>query len=363
MKKTFCSLLSFLLVIAVYASEAKAESTEIERFLQTLFQDRSHAMITKDFTQVMPYYLSDEKTSRQALQHEKLKSVYIHEWAAKRNVIFIGAESEIRVARINQVGDKAKIFLIRSERISYQHHGNVTPHTFGIGTRHVLTLQQKANKWHVLKEWYLDPLEENANLIPVLSPAVPEQDFVESNSTLKRKKYNREKAVSYANKYAGAAIIKGKVSRYNPKYLDYTYKGGDCTNFASQVLGDAAEGGGLPMRGNWRSQKQGSVAWVRTDAFYRFLIHSGYGKVIARGTYEQVAKPNKKFPQSALALLKPGDLIAYELDGDIDHFSIVTARDHLGYTLVNSHTADRYHVPWDLGWDKTTKFHLIHIND
>ncbi|MDT2264397.1 hypothetical protein P7H17_02880 [Paenibacillus larvae] len=37
--------------------------------------------------------------------------------------------------------------------------------------------------------------------------------------------------------------------------------------------------------------------------------------------------------------------------------------DAKGYPLVNSHTADRYRVPFDLGWDKSTKYLLIHIND
>ena len=33
-----------------------------------------------------------------------------------------------------------------------------------------------------------------------------------------------------------------------------------------------------------------------------------------------------------------------------------------GYPLVNTHTIDRYHVTWDLGWgDKNIKFYLIHV--
>ncbi|WP_443662559.1 amidase domain-containing protein, partial [Clostridium sp.] len=30
--------------------------------------------------------------------------------------------------------------------------------------------------------------------------------------------------------------------------------------------------------------------------------------------------------------------------------------------LVNTHTIDRYRVPWDLGWgDKNINFYLIHV--
>lgn len=29
---------------------------------------------------------------------------------------------------------------------------------------------------------------------------------------------------------------------------------------------------------------------------------------------------------------------------------------------VNTHTSDRYHMPWDLGWgDKNISFYLIHL--
>ena len=49
------------------------------------------------------------------------------------------------------------------------------------------------------------------------------------------------------------------------------------------------------------------------------------------------------------------------MQGDVDHFSVVVGYDNQGYPLVNSHTADRYRVPFDLGWDKHTKYLLIHI--
>ncbi|QDX93473.1 hypothetical protein EEL32_07280 [Brevibacillus laterosporus] len=364
MKKIFWILVTFVIVSIGNTKEVKAEHKDIERLLQIMYKERSKAMITMDYGQITPYYLSTQKRSQFALEHEKQRSAYIHAWGSKRNLSFIDAECKIKIGHIKRVGNKAKIFLIQSQTISYQHQGSsFNPQKFGIGTRHFLTLEQKDNKWYLVKEWYLDPLEENINLIPVSKESVTKQDLPAYNHDKKRRKYNRKRAVSYAEKYAGSASMAGNQNRYNPKYADYTYEGGDCTNFTSQVLGDPTEGGGLPMRGKWFYQKEGSVAWIRTDALYQFLIYSGYGRLITRGTYEEVAKPNKKFPQAALSQLKPGDLIAYELEGNIDHFSIVTSRDEQGYILVNSHSADRYHVPWDLGWDNKTKFYLIHIND
>jgi len=40
--------------------------------------------------------------------------------------------------------------------------------------------------------------------------------------------------------------------------------------------------------------------------------------------------------------------LPYEEKGRLEHLAVVVARDSRGYPLVNSHTADRYRVPWDL---------------
>ncbi|KHF33577.1 putative amidase domain protein [Paenibacillus sp. P1XP2] len=117
------------------------------------------------------------------------------------------------------------------------------------------------------------------------------------------------------------------------------------------------------MSGIWGYRGGGSQAWVQTDAFQRFLFYSGYGRLIAKGTFEEMTRSSDKHPHGAIAKLQPGDLIGYELKGDTDHFSVVVGKDANGYPLVNSHTADRYRVPFDLGWDQTTKYILIHVRD
>lgn len=85
--------------------------------------------------------------------------------------------------------------------------------------------------------------------------------------------------------------------------------------------------------------------------------------MIAKGKFPDVVKPSEKHPAGAIAKLQPGDLIGYEMKGDVDHFSVVVGFDDYGYPLVNSHTADRYRVPFDLGWDRYTSYWLIHIRD
>ena len=56
----------------------------------------------------------------------------------------------------------------------------------------------------------------------------------------------------------------------------------------------------------------------------------------------------------------PGDFVAYESKGDINHISMVTGVDSKGYPLVTCHNTDRYMVPWDLGWSNPKiKFWLV----
>ncbi|UVI33412.1 amidase domain-containing protein [Paenibacillus spongiae] len=275
------------------------------------------------------------------------------------------ATSEIRIVRIKFSTDIAKVSFVQSLKLSYVYDDrNLPEQSMGIGTRHAVVLKKMGARWFVSSEWYLDPLEENPNLIPESVDGYAPAKVPRPGLSLGRH-YNRQRAVAYANKYAGIAWGAGNNHRYNPRYLDYTGKGGDCTNFASQVIGDIKEGGGLRMSQGWRYYypKGGSQSWVQTDAFKNFLIRSGYGTVIANGHYSDLLKPSKKYAHGAISRLMPGDLIAYVMKGDVDHFSIVVDFDDNGYPLVNSHTADRYRVPFDLGWDKHTKYILIHMKD
>jgi len=358
----------FLGQVAILAADTDEETKDIQAFLIKLYEDRAHFLFDQKEEAISKYYDQTNKTGKYAFEQERLRGQYINTWAEKRGIAFSNAESSIRIVRIKKKGDSAKVSLYQSLKIGYRYkNGSYNVQSFGVGTRHGLTLKKMNGAWLVFSEWYSDPLTENPKWIPEFE-GFPNTAFLKSktdtelNNDKKKLKYNRECAVEYANKYAGATWGAGNNQRYNKKYLDYTNSGGDCTNFASQVLGDK-EGGGLRMKSGWHYRSGGSVAWIRTDSFKNFLLYSGYGKLVAKGFFSEVVKPTEKYPGGAFAALKPGDLIAYEMEGDIDHFSILTGFDDHGYPLVNSHSADRYRVPFDLGWDKNTKYLLIHIND
>ena len=136
-------------------------------------------------------------------------------------------------------------------------------------------------------------------------------------------------------------------------YRNFNPEGGDCANFASQIL---HEGGKFKKNGSWNYDKGSATGpWVNADKFTSYMIYSGRASVIAKGSYDKVYKESYK--------LLPGDFIAYEKKGDITHISTVTGVDSKGYTLVTCHNTDRNDVPWDLGWsDKKMKFWLVRVN-
>jgi hypothetical protein len=355
------------------AAEAKSETElEIIHYLNELFDLRTRFLLNKDDKLMLnPYYLSTENSSKYALKHEEIRKEYLHAWAAQRKMIFVRAESHIRIQRIIIEGDHARVYIVQSQKLQYT---NTEPfsinQSFGVGTRHALMLIKKNGRWFVRKEWYSDPLNENPQQISKMDESFPNpliHEHLKTTHLIKGKSvYRRDRALAYANKYAGAAWGAENNNRYNKSYRDYTSMGGDCTNFASQVIGDPKEGGGLRMTDNWRYwfNSGGSHTWVQTDRFSHFLQYSGYVRIIAKGKFEEVTKATKKHPYGAIGELKPGDLIAYILHGDdVDHFGILVGFDNFGYPLVNSHTADRYRVPFDLGWDHNTRYQLIHIRD
>jgi hypothetical protein len=231
---------------------------------------------------------------------------------------------------------------------------------FAIDTLHSLTVRCEKNRWVITKEWYLDPLKEDTvipDVMPVTVKSVIKQKKAAKNGELLGS-YDREAAVNYAHKYCGVALTPTGKHYYNLKYRSYNGLGGDCTNFASQVL----YAGGVRQGQGWYCYNgSGSKAWVHTDSLAYWLAYSGMAKQLPKGKFIDVVTPNEQFPYGEIQELLPGDLIGYEEKDDLVHFAVVIGRDSNGNPLVDTHTADRYKVPWDLGWDRSTVYHLYKI--
>jgi hypothetical protein len=344
---------------------------ELRIVMEDLYNKRSAALISGNMSELAQYFDTSKKYGKWALEHELKRVKYLADWSQARMIKLINIQSTVRIKKIYPLGKMIKTSLEETYKFDYVYADDPTNanNSFGVGIRHTVTLTPKDEKWLIYNDWYTDCFEDalqsySADItVPQSFSSIitkfPTKHSTESSANFKSG-YNREKAVEYADKYCGAAWGSGNDFKYNKKYSDYNGRGGDCTNFASQVLGDK-EGGGLPIVGSWTP---GSRAWANADGLKNFIISSGRGYLIKAGTFKELTSPSENLPFGAVGKLKLGDLVAYEKGrGNIDHFAVITGFDSKGYPLVNSHTTDRYHVPWDLGWgDKRIRFFLIHIN-
>ena len=156
--------------------------------------------------------------------------------------------------------------------------------------------------------------------------------------------YNREKAVEYAHKWA---------MKRNPGYLDFEKYGGDCTNFASQVI---YAGSGMmnytPVHGwYYFNSRNRSPAWTDVDILYNFLI-----KNKGRGPYAEEVDVKD---------VRPGDItqLSFSGGGDYNHSPIIVQTGIIpkeDNILIASHTVDRDYYPLtSYNWVDIRFIHII----
>ena len=134
--------------------------------------------------------------------------------------------------------------------------------------------------------------------------------------------YNRQKAVDYATEWA---------YRRNPAYYDFSDIGGDCTNFASQVLYAGSSVMNFTPTFGWYylSVNNRTPSWTGVNQLYRFLINN------------KEAGPQGEIAD--ISEIMPGDLVQLSFNGtDFAHTPVIT--DVGSYTpdtiLVAAHTND-----------------------
>ena len=116
--------------------------------------------------------------------------------------------------------------------------------------------------------------------------------------------YDRGKAVEYAHRWA--------FSR-NPDFYDFSDIGGDCTNFASQVLyAGYGEMNYRPVLGwYYNNINDRTPSWTGVNELYNFLLNN-------RGA-------GPKAVEVGISDILPGDLIQLDFDGDksFDHTPVI----------------------------------------
>ncbi len=367
---------------SVYAVEVNDATKEnIQNEINLIFNDRCSMFLTGDLSSLPYYFDTSNKFGTWALEHEIKRIRYLRDWSNQRDIKFTNIESETQIKKVTPTSRGMRVRADEYYKFQYIYPNDAEPiiNNFGVSLIHSMELIKKGDRWIIYNDWYTDCFEDalksysgelNDKETPsdkpkYTLPCCPKEEFIQKD--VPKGHYNRVKAVEYADKYCGIPWASGNPQKYNKKYKNFTGIGGNCTNYVSQCLGDT-EGGGLKFDGTWYciynkyDGASGSSAWVNADALKNYLIYSGRGMIIKKGDFKAVTSPTNELSCGAVSKLQLGDLICYAKGSDIDHFAIVTGFDSHGYPLINSHTTDRYHVPWDLGWgDKNISFYLIHM--
>ena len=351
---------------------AKTSFVDPKLWLKTAMEVRANALLAGDPSPLSRFYDQGALHGKWALEHESRRLNYVKSWTSKRGIRLTRVKTALQIPSVEPEGDTVWIYLKMATTLEYSYDGDPPGATnaFRIGTRHSIQLVRDKGSWLIRRDWYTDPLDEDAlgmgikpadppvgSVLENLSPQAHARktDQIRLSAVGSRQRYNRQGAVAYARKYWHG---------YNPRYKNYINLGGDCANFVSQVLGDPEEGGGLLTDYEQQPPRKGVTrTWALTDSLTDFLFSSGKARRLMRSTYTEALLPTAEYPTGAIQQLQPGDLIGYEEAGVLEHLAVVMGRDSRGYLLVNSHTADRYYTPWDLGWDRNTIFWLVKILD
>ena len=145
------------------------------------------------------------------------------------------------------------------------------------------------------------------------------------------KEYNRARAVAYAKEWA---------LKRNPLFIDFTGRGGDCTNFVSQCIYAGSCQMNFTTDYGWYfiTSENRAPAWTSVEFFYEFMTgapefrraNGGIGpygiEVDASGVFE-------------------GDVVQLaDSSGDFYHTLLITGFKN-GQTLVSAHSNDALDKP------------------
>ncbi len=362
LKRTHLILITFILStlilsVSFYNASPLMTSTPIDeshnQIIEKILSTRNNGFLDGNLEVIEAMYDKNTKLGIWAYEHQVKKMKYLHNWAEKQGIVFTNIKSKFKIRTVKESSDAVSYNFLASTEYSYSYKNEPqTENVFRIGTYHSLKLVKDGNSWLIAKEWYTDPFADSLDLENIKTEEFEEYVLSSAPRDFSNLNQRRINAVEYADRYCGAASDEEYGFSYNKKYRDYNPLGGDCANFASQIL---FEGGKFKKNGTWNYTKDGSKAWVNAQAFKDYMINSSRASLIAKGTYNQVFKASFK--------LLPGDFVAYEKKGKITHISVVTGADSKGYSLVNCHNTDRYRVPWDLGWNNNNiKFWLVRVH-
>ena len=339
---------------AIKIDEDDQIKQQYQLLLQNLFDYRNKAILEQNEEILKELYDTDKKTGLWAYEHEVEKMKYLKNWSSKQGVTFNDIKTKVKIRKVKEKETDLYGIICNvatDYNYSYENEKDVK-NIFRIGTEHYLNVKIKDNQYIITKEWYTDPFADSLNLENIKSDDIRSYILAQQKPDIQLTQ-EQQKAIDYAHRYCGVSTEEEYEFKFNREYKNFNPDGGDCANFASQIM---YESGRFKKNSIWNyNNRDGTKAWVNAQGFKNYILNSGRGSLICKGSYEETYKKSYN--------LRPGDFVAYEKGGRITHVSTVTGMDSKGYPLVTCHNTDRLLVPWDLGWsNKAIRFHLIRVH-
>ena len=339
---------------AIKIDEDDQIKQQYQLLLQNLFDYINKAILEQNEEILKELYDTDKKTGLWAYEHEVEKMKYLKNWSSKQGVTFNDIKTKVKIRKVKEKETDLYGIICNvatDYNYSYENEKDVK-NIFRIGTEHYLNVKIKDNQYIITKEWYTDPFADSLNLENIKSDDIRSYILAQQKPDIQLTQ-EQQKAIDYAHRYCGVSTEEEYEFKFNREYKNFNPDGGDCANFASQIM---YESGRFKKNSIWNyNNRDGTKAWVNAQGFKNYILNSGRGSLICKGSYEETYKESYN--------LRPGDFVAYEKGGRITHVSTVTGMDSKGYPLVTCHNTDRLLVPWDLGWsNKTIRFHLIRVH-
>lgn len=339
---------------AIKIDEDDQMKQQYQLLLENLFDYRNKAILEQNEEILKELYDIEKKTGLWAYEHEVEKMKYLKNWSSKQGVTFNEIKTEVKIRKVKEKEDDLYGIICNvatDYSYSYENEKDVK-NIFRIGTEHYLNVKIKDNQYIITKEWYTDPFADSLNLENIKSDDIRSYILSQQKPDIQLTQ-EQEKAIDYAHRYCGVSTEDEYEFKFNKEYKNFNPDGGDCANFASQIM---YESGRFKKNSIWNyDNRNGTKAWVNAQGFKNYILNSGRGSLISKGSYEETYKESYN--------LRPGDFVAYEKGGRITHVSTVTGVDSKGYPLVTCHNTDRLLVPWDLGWsNKAIRFQLIRVH-
>lgn len=351
---------------------SNSDEESIKNFLSQLYLIRNKAFLNGNVENIYSFFNKDKTFSNYSLNYELKRIYYLRNFAKEKDITFKNISSSLNIRDLKFKDNIYTLVLDEECKFDYFYNNDKSRvNSFGIKLNHYIELESNSSSFIVLKDYYKDFITS----IPEIKFSLTEKTISISSNKSKSNldfnvnkknsstKFDRNSASNYANKYCGISFVSNNT--YNKNYYIYTGGDGNSVNFISQCISDKYEGGKLSQDNEWfytqskSNNIEVSSSWVKASDFISYLLKSNKASISYSGSINEMNSTMK----SSNKTINIGDIVViYNSINDISRIGIVTDFDNSKYPLINCNSIDTYKIPFDLGFNSTSKINILSIN-